>query len=83
MCNALDKPTPDDVRELLRKHGLTGSQAGRICGVDSRTVRRWTAPRGSSGSREIPIAAWRLLCVVTGECEVSALFQLQTKERLQ
>ena len=67
------KPTPEDVRELLRKHGLAGSAAGRICGVGSRTVRRWIAPEDSAGARQIPTAAWKLLCVVTEEMLISEI----------
>lgn len=56
-----ETPTPDDVRELLRSQGWTGSVAANIAGVHSRTVRKWTG-----GEREIPYAAWRLLVMEAG-----------------
>jgi hypothetical protein len=58
---------PEEVREFLKKHGLTGSAAAAIVGVNPRTVRSWQAPVGSSSFRPIPEAAWRLLQIATGE----------------
>ena len=58
----IPKTSPDALRELLKKHGLTGSQAAEIVGVNSRTIRKWTG-----GERGIPPAAWRLLLLVLGE----------------
>lgn len=51
-----EPPTPDEIREFLKSHDLSGSEAGEIVGVDPRTIRRWTG-----GDRAIPYAAWRLL----------------------
>lgn len=45
-------PTPQQLRALLSSLELTGSQAGRIVGVDGRTIRRWTG-----GERPIPFAS--------------------------
>jgi hypothetical protein len=53
--------TPNQVREVLRLSGLTGSAAGVLVGVNSRTVRKW-----SGGETAIPYAAWRLLCQYVG-----------------
>lgn len=50
------QPTPTEVRELLKSQGWTGSEAGQIAGVTSRTVRRWTG-----GDLAIPYACWRSL----------------------
>lgn len=49
-------PSPERLRELMKKHGLTGSKVAEIVGVNSRTVRKWTG-----GERGIPEPAWRLL----------------------
>lgn len=57
-------PTAADVRKLLASQRWTGSQAGEIAGVDSRTVRRWTG-----GDFQIPYAAWRLLLQDAGLVE--------------
>lgn len=51
-------PTGDEIREVMKLAGLTGSAFGSLVGVNSRTVRKWTGEE-----REIPFAAWRLLCV--------------------
>lgn len=51
-------PTSDEIREFLQDHRITGSKAGEIVGVDSRTIRRWTG-----GDRSMPYAAWRLLVI--------------------
>ena len=57
-----EPPEPDDIRAILREAGLTGSQVGRLVGVDGRTVRKWTG-----GERRIPYSAWRLLLVECGK----------------
>lgn len=49
-------PTGDEIKLLLKEGGLSGSKAGRLVGVNSRTIRRWTG-----GDQPIPFAAWALL----------------------
>ena len=63
------KPSPDDVRALKIRHGLTGSQIAEICGTSASTVRGWLAPIKSKRYRPIPEAAWRLLRIAVGEME--------------
>lgn len=58
--------TADDLRELMRQTGLTGSQAARLVGVNSRTIRKWATSHGLPNSGDIPYAAWRLLLLETG-----------------
>jgi len=41
--------------------GLTGSSAGALLDVSSRTIRKWT-----SDAQEIKFAAWCLLCERAG-----------------
>ena len=65
--------TPDALRGLLLRHQLTGSMAGRLLGVDSRTVRRWTSPSGNISHRDMPDSAWWLLLILTGELTVPDL----------
>jgi hypothetical protein len=58
------RPTGEELREVLRLAGFSGSQAARVLGLGlkgDRTVRRWT-----SGDSEIPYAAWALLCDFAG-----------------
>lgn len=66
-------PSPDELKAFLKKHDLTGAQAGKMVGVDSRTIRRWTAEEGTTSFRKIPWSAWALLQLLTGEIEVEEL----------
>ncbi len=64
------QPTPEEVKELMRKTNLTGGEIAELLGLapqsnksgrGSRTVRRWTA-----GDVVIPYAPWALLAYVAG-----------------
>lgn len=59
--------SPEALRELLRKHNLTGAQAARMLRVDGRTIRRWTSDTSLRGARAMPDASWLLLLILTGE----------------
>jgi hypothetical protein len=65
-----DVPTPDTLREFFREHKLTGSAAARIVGVDSRTVRKWTASEDADNRRAVPWSAWILLRLYVGEISI-------------
>jgi len=65
--------TPDALRAVLARHKLTGSQAGRLLGVDSRTIRKWTAAADISSHRDMPDSAWWLLLILTGDITVPDL----------
>ena len=65
--------TPDALRAVLTRHTLTGSQAGQLLGVDSRTIRKWTAATTIDNHRDMPNSAWWLLLILTGEISASAL----------
>lgn len=54
-------PSPRELREVLAVARLTGGAAARLVGVDGRTVRKWVG-----AEREMPYAAWRLLCIYAG-----------------
>lgn len=51
-----EQPNADEVRKLLKFAELSGSEAGKLVGVNSRTVRKWVG-----GQSSIPYAAWALL----------------------
>ena len=70
-----DKVTPEEVKALVRRHGLTGSQIANICGVKPRTVRSWQAPKDSNSYRPIPLSAWKLLLIATREKTVDEIFE--------
>ncbi|MGF6766148.1 DNA-binding transcriptional regulator YiaG [Paraburkholderia sp. GAS33] len=59
------KPTGVEIREVIRRAGLTGGQAAALLGISGdsggRTVRRWI-----SGESDIPYSAWAILCHVAG-----------------
>lgn len=59
-----EQPTGEEVREVLKMSGLSGSQAASFLGLGStgsRTVRRW-----AGAETPIPYAAWALLCEQAG-----------------
>lgn len=58
----IKKPTAADLQELKARHGLTGAKLGLMAGVSPRAVRQWL-----SGDRQIPLSAWRLLCILLDE----------------
>ena len=58
------QPTGEEVREVLRLAGFSGSRAARSLGLGlkgDRTVRRWIGEDSA-----IPYAAWALLCDFAG-----------------
>jgi hypothetical protein len=59
-----EQPTGDEVREVLRVAGFSGSMAAKVLGLGKkgdRTVRRWIGEE-----THIPYAAWALLCDFAG-----------------
>ena len=56
------QPTTDDIRDVLRRHELSGAKAGALLGVGSRAIRKWVG-----GEHPIPYSAWRLLLIITRE----------------
>lgn len=59
------QPTGVEVREVIRRAGLTGRDAADLVGLSEkgggRQIRRWI-----SGESQIPYAAWALLCHAGG-----------------
>ena len=61
-ANAWQQPSPEEIREVLRRARLTGAKAAELLGIaDGRTIRRWTG-----GNSVIPYSAWAILCEVAG-----------------
>jgi len=57
-------PTGDEIAEVLRLAGFSGSMAAKAVGLKkngSRTVRKWIGEEA-----EIPYAVWALLCHFAG-----------------
>jgi len=61
-----DVPSAEELREFLKKNGLTGAEAARLVGVDSRTIRKWTASAEADNRRSMPWSAWALLRLMVG-----------------
>lgn len=58
-------PTHKDVRYLKEETGKTAAELAKMVGAsEPRTIRRWMEDPGTTGSRPIPYAAWRLLLVM-------------------
>lgn len=66
--------SPEALRAVLSRHGLTGVRAAGLTGVDGRTVRKWISARDVATHREMPAAAWRLLLLMTGEIAADAVW---------
>ena len=60
-----EKPSKEEIREVIKRAGFTGAQAAAFVGLKpeagGRNVRRWTG-----GQTEIPYSAWALLCAKAG-----------------
>ena len=56
--SAQQRMTPEQLRNLLARAGLTQERAAALAGVEQRTLERWLA-----GSRAMPLSASGLLCV--------------------
>lgn len=50
--------TPEQLRDLLARTGLTQQRAAELAGVELRTMERWLA-----GARAMPRSASGLLCL--------------------
>ena len=73
-------PSPTELRDFLRRNEMTGSAAARIVGVDSRTVRKWTAYDDASNRRAIPWSAWILLRLYAGDLELDDYRRMVLRE---
>ena len=72
---ALPVPSPDEIRDMLKKHKLTREQASNLLHVSLRTMHNWLAPIGTVNYRAMPLAAWELLLIKLGEKEVDRWIQ--------
>jgi hypothetical protein len=73
--STLETPSPDEIREMLKKHKLTREQAASLLHVSLRTMHNWLAPDGTVNYRAMPLAAWELLLIKLGEKEVDRWIQ--------
>ena len=63
-----EQPNGEEVREILKRAGLSGSQTATLLGLGKnggRTVRRWIGEEST-----IPYTAWAVLCATVGLGEI-------------
>lgn len=53
-------PTPQEIRALLVRSGLSQSRAAKLIYASLRAMQSWTL-----GERQMPAAKWELLCQKT------------------
>ncbi|MGU7843673.1 hypothetical protein ACV22V_29895, partial [Burkholderia sp. AW33-5] len=63
----ITKPSPEQLRETIKRHGLTRGEAAQLVHASITAWHAWSAPEGSSNHRPMPLAAWELLLVKLGE----------------
>ena len=56
--SAQRRMTPDQLRDLIARAGITQERAAALAGVEQRTLERYLA-----GSRAMPLSASGLLCL--------------------
>jgi hypothetical protein len=76
-----DIPKPEELREFLRSHDLTGSAAAALLGVEARTVRKWTASKDADNRRRMPWSAWALLQILVKDATPAEILREIEKPR--
>ncbi len=56
--SAQQRMTPEALRQLIERAGITQARAAELAGVEQRTLERWL-----SGDRAMPRSASGLLCL--------------------
>lgn len=64
---SMDQPTPETIKAARTNAGHTQAQAAAIVHTDGRTWRRWELGAGYESGRAIPLAAWELYLIKTGQ----------------
>ena len=78
----VDNTIPSDVRALKERHGLTASRIALLTCVGIRNAQSWLADTDKPTYRQIPIATWRLLLILTGEIMPQELIaQIDTNKK--
>jgi len=63
----LTQPTPEKLRELFDVADLSRAEVARMLHVSRKGLEKWTAPEGSASHRGIPLAAYELFLLKTGQ----------------
>jgi len=56
--SAQRRMTPEQLRDIIARAGITQERAAALAGVEQRTMERWLA-----GTRAMPLSASGLLCL--------------------
>ncbi|WP_175751119.1 transcriptional regulator [Burkholderia anthina] len=67
---AITQPTPEQISDLIKKHGLSRQEAADLLHVSKFTWNGWVSPVDNKMSRAMPLAAWELLLIKLGEHQV-------------
>lgn len=74
-------PTYRELADFLARHQKTPTEAGRVCGINGRTMRRYlidpdteaNLPADKRNGREMNWAAWSILRLLFGELTLAGL----------
>jgi hypothetical protein len=57
----IEKPTPEQIRQLIEGKGVSGQDAAALLKVSRFAWVKWVTHEGSQNHRPIPAATWELL----------------------
>lgn len=63
----IKQPTPEQLRETIKRHGLTRADACKLVHVSLKAWHNWSAPETSQNHRSIPLPVWELLLLRLGD----------------
>jgi len=75
-----DDYTPENLREILDRAGVSQSWLAHRLGVQKSLVSRWLAPEHNQHRREMPQAAWELTLLLMDEHDTHRLVTRGTPE---
>ena len=61
--SAQQRMTPEQLRDLIKRAGITQARAADLAGVSTRAVEQYLAPEGTPAHRRIPLSVSGLLCL--------------------
>jgi hypothetical protein len=57
----LQQPSSEDLKALLKQHGVTRQQAADMLYVSIHTMDSWCTPSSSKKHNDMPLSSWELL----------------------
>lgn len=70
MYTPIEQPTPQELRDLLKRHSLARHEAAHLLHVSTSAWHKWTTKEDEGGKgehRKIPKAIYELLLLKLGE----------------